>query len=73
MIRGTKNEGISSFSKLRHVAQGIPNISGGTVGESIELVDVNGVATERADFMIRLAGESTLPSNEFNGTFEPLP
>ena len=71
MIRGTINEGISSIAKKTVAGVGgQPNISGGVVGEGIEWVEVNGVGQERSDYMARLAGETTLPSGAFNGTFE---
>ena len=48
MIRGTKNEGISSIAKKTVTGVGgQPNISGGVVGEGIEWVEVDGVGQER--------------------------
>jgi len=71
MIRGTKNEGISSQSKDRHLAAGAPNLTGGTIGEGIELIaDAAGAVKEAKDADVRVVGDSTLNSGDFNGTFE---
>ena len=71
MVRGTKNEGISSLSKKRHDVLGL--INNGIGGESIESVEIiaTQVVVERADALNNhVAAESTFPSGAFNGTFE---
>lgn len=70
MIRGTKNEGISSLSKQRHTT-GLLNYTG-TKGQSYETIqDTAGIVLERRDeFDVHSVVESDFPSNAFNGTFE---
>lgn len=76
MIRGTRNEGISSQSKQR--VTGVVLTATGVKGESFELVEgdrdedvgVDFGVTERRDIDNRLDLQSTTPSNAFNGTFE---
>ncbi len=70
MIRGTKNEGISSQSKQRH--SGVALTYTGTKGQSYEtIVDTNGIILERRDeFDVHSTLETDFPSNYFNGTFE---
>ncbi len=70
MIRGTKNEGISSLSKQRHTG-GVLNYTG-TKGQGYETVeDTNGIILARRDeFDVHSGLESEFPSNAFNGTFE---
>ncbi len=70
MIRGTKNEGISSQSKQRH--SGGPLNYSGTKGQGYEtIIDTAGIILERRDeFDGHSILESDYPSNYFNGTFE---
>ena len=70
MIRGTKNEGISSLSKQRHEALLVNGE--GIVGQSVEtIINSSGVLLEVTDeFSNHSAGRSTFPSGEFNGTYE---
>ena len=71
MIRGTKNEGISSQSKQRFGVLGL--INDGVGGESFETVadSVGGGVVERRDAIDdHEASLSVFPSNSFNGTFE---
>lgn len=71
MIRGTKNEGISSLSKQRHTTAGL--INNGVGGESIEMVEIiaTGVTVERVDSVNNhVAEETRFPSSAFKGTFE---
>jgi len=71
MIRGTKNEGISSLTKKRHEALGL--IGGGIGGESLEAVHViaTGEMVERADAVSdHTTTVSDFPTDAFNGTFE---
>ena len=73
MIRGTKNEGISSLSKQRHTAGGTVASYTGTKGEGFELVETiaTGVKVEVRDSIDAHATTLTeFPSNAFNGTFE---
>lgn len=68
MIRGTTNEGISSATK--QVAD--PTNNPGIAGESIEHVatTANPGGEEKKDSEARVAGQTTTPSDGFNGTFE---
>ncbi|MFV2057289.1 MAG: hypothetical protein ACC707_12530 [Thiohalomonadales bacterium] len=70
MIRGTKNESISSLSKQRHTT-GALNYTG-TKSQLYETIqDTAGIVLERRDeFDIHSVVESEFPSNAFNGTFE---
>ena len=71
MIRGTKNEGISSLSKKRFDVLGL--INDGVGGESFESGEViaTGVVVEQRDAIDNhVAANSQFPSNGFNGTFE---
>ncbi len=70
MIRGTKNEGISSLSKQRHTGGALAYT--GTKSQSYEtVIDTAGAITEvRDEFDDHLVTQSDFPSNAFNGTFE---
>jgi len=71
MIRGTKNEGISSLSKQRHTG-GFLNYTG-IQGQSYESIYdfTNNKADERRDEIdAHITTRSDFPSNYFNGTFE---
>ncbi len=71
MIRGTKNEGISSLTKQRHAGGFLTNT--GTKGESYETVVTlaTGVVSEVRDaFDSHVVELSDFPSNNFNGTYE---
>jgi len=71
MIRGTKNEGISSLSKQRHTG-GSTNAYTGTKSQSFETVfDSLGLIVEvRDEFDLHIPALTEFPSNAFNGTFE---
>ena len=66
MIRGTKNESISCVTK--QVAD--PTANPGIAGESYEHVSTDAGDTELRDIDARVAGQSTTPSDGFNGTYE---
>ena len=66
MIRGTKNESISSQTK--EVAD--PTANPGISGESFEHVSTDAGDTEKRDIDARVAGQSTTPSDGFNGIYE---
>ncbi len=69
MIRGTKNEGISSVSKQRHGVLQLQTT--GVKGESYETVAIlSGVAEVRDAFDDHTQGRTTFPSSAFNGVFE---
>ncbi len=70
MIRGTKNEGISSLSKQRHTT-GLLTTTG-VKGQGYEIIeDTAGIRLERRDeFDVHSVVESDFPSNYFNGTYE---
>jgi len=71
MIRGTKNESISSLSKQRHAGAFLDYT--GTKGQGYELIfdSVGNQTDERRDeFDSRPPERSEFPSNAFNGTFE---
>jgi hypothetical protein len=71
MIRGTKNEGISSLSKQRHANLGLTGT--GIKGQSYVLVQdsiTNAVEEVRDEFDDHTVTRSTFPSGEFNGTYE---
>lgn len=71
MIRGTKNESISSLSKQTHT--GGAHTGTGTKGQSYELTEItaSGVKNEsRDEFDSHVATVSDFPSNSFNGSFE---
>jgi hypothetical protein len=71
MIRGTKNEGISSLTKKRHDALGL--IGGGVGGESYESGEViaTGAVVEQRDAIDNhVVANSQFPSGDFNGTYE---
>ena len=71
MIRGTKNEGISSQAKDKTVQ---PSVGyAGMLSEGIELVNTiaSDVIVESSEAtVVDSSLLSTLPSSEFNGTFE---
>ncbi len=70
MIRGTKNEGISSQTKQRH-ATGLLTTTGVKAQGYETIEDTAGIILERRDeFDIHSVIESEFPSNAFNGTFE---
>ena len=66
MIRGTKNEGIASATK--QVAD--PTANPGIAGESYETVMTDAGIAEKRDIDARVAGQTTTPSDRFNGTYE---
>ncbi len=71
MIRGTKNESISTAAKKRH-SGGLLDYTG-TKSQSYELIKstATGALFERRDeFDIHSTLESDLPANAFNGPFE---
>lgn len=70
MIRGTKNEGISSASKQSHSGGAL--IYTGIKGQSYELTESStGVIAEfREEFDSHLTTVSDFPSSAFNGSFE---
>lgn len=68
MIRGTKNEGFMSQSKDKTIEPAL-NYTG-IKSESYELVDSSLGIGEAREIDTRKGGQTTTPSNWFNGKFE---
>lgn len=74
MIRATQNVSISGSLKDK-TTDPVTNYNG-IIGQTLELVITNDgigggdVIEERSDSMVRVTGQTTTPSGEFNGTYE---
>jgi len=68
-IRSTVNQSISTAAKQK-LTVGDPAAYTGIKGESWELVGSDTGILEARDIDIRVAGQTELPADGFNGTYE---